>query len=46
MPLSAPLHIMAKAQQSSAWIRAPKGTTRKGSSEREVRRTFKMLREV
>jgi len=37
---------MAKAQQSGAWIRAPKGTTRKGSSEREVRRTFKMLREV
>jgi len=37
---------MAKAQQSSIWIRVPKSTAREGGSEREVRRTFKMLREV
>jgi len=37
---------MAKAQQSGIWIRVPKSTAKKGSGEREVRRTFKMLREV
>jgi len=37
---------MTKAQQSSAWIRVPKSTARKGSGEREVRRTFKISREV
>jgi len=37
---------MAKVQQSSTWIRAPKGAARKGGGEREVRRIFKMLREI
>jgi len=37
---------IAKTQQSSVWIRAPKGATREGGDKREVRRTFKMLREV
>jgi len=37
---------MTKAQQSDAWIRVPKSTARKGSGEREIRRTFKMSREV
>ena len=36
----------AKAQQSGAWIRVPKSTARKGDGKREVRRTFKILREV
>jgi len=36
----------AKVQQSSTWIRAPKGTARKGGGEKEVRRMFKILREV
>jgi len=37
---------MAKVQQSSMWIRVPKSTARKENSKREVRRIFKMLREV
>jgi len=37
---------MAKVQQSSTWIRAPKGAARKGGGEREVRRIFKMLRDM
>jgi len=37
---------MAKAQQSGAWIGAPKDAARKGGGEREIRRTFKMLREM
>jgi len=36
----------AKAQQSSAWSGEPEGTAREGGSRKEVRRTFKMLREV
>jgi len=36
----------AKAQQSSAWARDPESTTKEGGSQREVRRTFEMLREV
>ena len=37
---------MAKAQQSGTWIRVSKSTARKGGSKREVRRMFKILREV
>ena len=33
-------------QQSSAWTEGPKGTAREGGKQREVRRMFKMLREV
>ena len=36
----------AKAQQSSVWSGEPESTAREGDSRREVRRTFKMLREV
>ena len=36
----------AKAQQSGAWSGEPEGTAREGGSQQEVRRTFKMLREV
>jgi len=36
----------AKAQQSSARSREPEGAAREGGSRKEVRRTFKMLREV
>jgi len=34
------------AQQSNAWIGALKSTAKERGSQREVRRTFKMLREV
>jgi len=36
----------AKAQQSSAWSGEPEPAAREGGSRKEVRRTFKMLREV
>jgi len=36
----------AKAQQSGTWIGVLKGAAKEGDSWREVRRTFKMLREV
>jgi len=36
----------AKAQQSGAWSGEPEGAAREGGSQQEVRRTFKMLREV
>jgi len=36
----------AKAQQSGAWSGEPESTAREGGSRKEVRRTFKMLREV
>ena len=36
----------AKAQQSGARSGEPESTTREGGSQREVRRTFGMLREV
>jgi len=36
----------AKAQQSSAWSGGLESTAREGGSRKEVRRTFKMLREV
>jgi len=36
----------AKAQQSGAWSGEPEGAAREGGSQKEVRRTFKMLREV
>jgi len=36
----------AKTQQSSAQLGEPEGTAREGGSRKEVRRTFKMLREV
>jgi len=36
----------AKVQQSGTWIRTSKGTARKRGGEKEVRRMFKMLREV
>jgi len=35
-----------KAQQSSAWPREPEGVAKERCRQREVRRTFKMLREV
>ena len=35
-----------KVQQGSAWTETPKGTVREGSEQKEVRRMFKMLREV
>jgi len=37
---------LQKAQQSGTWSREPESTAREGSSRKEVRRTFKMLREV
>jgi len=36
----------AKAQQSGAWSEEPESAAREGDSRKEVRRTFKMLREV
>ena len=33
-------------QQSNTWTEGPKGTAREGGEQREVRRMFKMLREV
>jgi len=36
----------AKAQQSSAWSEELESTAKEEDSRREVRRTFKMLREV
>jgi len=36
----------AKAQQSGAWSGEPESAAREGGSRKEVRRTFKMLREV
>jgi len=33
-------------QQNGTWTEAPKGTAREGGEQREVRRMFKMLREV
>jgi len=36
----------AKAQQSGTWPGEPESTAREGSSQKEVRRTFKMLKEV
>jgi len=36
----------AKAQQSGAWSGEPEHAAREGGSRKEVRRTFKMLREV
>jgi len=35
-----------KVQQGSTWTETPKGTAREGGKQREVRRTFKILREV
>jgi len=35
-----------KAQQCGAWARDLEGTAREGGSQREVQRTFKMLKEV
>jgi len=36
----------AKAQQSGAWSGEPESAAREGDSRKEIRRTFKMLREV
>jgi len=36
----------AKMQQGGAWLGEPESTAREGGSRKEVRRTFKMLREV
>jgi len=36
----------AKAQQGGAWSGEPESAAREGGSRKEVRRTFKMLREV
>ena len=38
--------IQGEAQQSSTWTGVPKDTARKGDTERDVRRMFKMLRKV
>ena len=38
--------IDGKVQQSSAWTEVLKGTAREGGGQRDLRRTFKMLREV
>jgi len=35
-----------KVQQSSTWTEAPKSAVRERGKQREVKRTFKMLREV
>ena len=35
-----------KVQQSSTWTKAPKSAARERGKQREVKRTFKMLREV
>ena len=35
-----------KAQQSSTWAGVPEGVAKEGGRQREVRQTFKMLREV
>jgi len=35
-----------KVQQSDTWTEAPKGAAKEGGEQREVRRMFKMLREV
>ena len=39
-------YIEGKVQQGGAWIEALKGTVRKRDEQREVRRIFKMLREI
>jgi len=39
-------HREAKAQQSGTWSGEPESAARDGDSQKEVRRTFKMLREV
>jgi len=36
----------AKVQQGSTWSEEPESTTKEGGSQREIRRTFKMLKEV
>jgi len=36
----------AEAQQSGAWSGEPESTAREGGSRKEIRRTFKMLKEV
>jgi len=36
----------AKVQQSGTWSGEPESTAKEGSSQREVRRIFKILREV
>jgi len=36
----------AKAQQSSTWSGEPESAAREGGSQREIRRTFKISREV
>jgi len=38
--------IEAKVQQGSVWIEGPKGTAREKSEQREIKRIFKMLREI
>ena len=38
--------IERKAQQGSAWIELPKGITKEEDEQRDLRRTFKMLREI
>ena len=38
--------IQGEAQQSSTWTGVPKDTARKGDTERDVKRMFKMLRKV
>jgi len=36
----------AKVQQGSTWSREPKTAVKEGDSQRDIRRIFKMLREV
>jgi len=38
--------IEGKAQQSSTWLEEPKGTAKEKKKERNIRRMFKILREV
>jgi len=35
-----------KVQQSSAWTEVPEGIAKERGGQRELRRTFKMLKEV
>ena len=38
--------IEEKAQQSSMWTGVPKGAVKEEDKQRDIRRTFKMLREI
>jgi len=38
--------IEGKVQQGGIWTGVPKGTVQKGDKQKDIRKTFKMLREV